>query len=151
MKQLLSRSRLNGAIWTQNLIFLAVAYFMQRFGLALIDGARTNFFIETLGLGGGQVLWLEGIREIPGVALMFIAALTMRLPLSYRTAASVLLMGIGFGLYAFIDSYSALLVVAVIASLGMHMWMPLHSSLAMGLSPEGKTASDSFSSASPPR
>ena len=141
MKRLFSRSRLNRAIWTQNLIFLAVAYFMQRFGLALINGARINVFVETLGLGGGQVLWLEGIREIPGLALMFIAALTMRLPLSYRTAASVLLMGVGFGLYAFIDSYSALLVVAVIASLGMHMWMPLHSSLAMGLSPEGKTAS----------
>jgi len=141
VKRLFSRGRLYRAIWTQNLIFLAVAYFMQRFGLALIDGARINFFVETLGLGGGQVLWLEGIREIPGLALMFIAALTMRLPLSYRTAASVLLMGVGFGLYAFIDSYSALLVVAVIASLGMHMWMPLHSSLAMGLSPGGKTAS----------
>lgn len=141
MKRLFLRSKLNRAIWTQNLIFLAVAFFMQRFGLALIDGARTNFFVETLGLGGNQVLWLEGIREIPGLALMFIAALTMRLPLSYRTSASVLLMGIGYGLYAFVGSYSALLVVAVIASLGMHMWMPLHSSLAMGLSPEGKTAS----------
>lgn len=113
---------------------------MQRFGLGLIDGARTNFFVETLGLGGNQVLWLEGIREIPGLALMFIAALTMQLPLSYRTTASIILMGVGYGMYAFIGSYSALLVVAVIASLGMHMWMPLHSSLAMGLSPEGKTA-----------
>jgi len=72
---------------------------------------------------------------------MFIAALTMRLPLSYRTAASVLIMGIGYGLYAFAGSYSGLLAVAVFASLGMHMWMPLHSSLAMGLSPKGKTAS----------
>ncbi len=140
MKRILDGLRLNAIPWTQNLIFLAIAFFIQRFGLGLIDGARTNFFVETFGLDGGQVLWLEGIREIPGLALIFIAALTMRLPLSYRTAASIILMGIGYGLYAFIDSYSALLVVAVIASLGMHMWMPLHSSLAMGLSPEGQTA-----------
>lgn len=132
--------RFDTAAWTQNLIFLAVSFFMQRFGLGLIDGARTNFFVEELGLGSGQVLWLEGIREIPGLALIFLAALTMRLPLSYRTAASIVLMGLGYGAYAFIGSYSALLVVAVIASFGMHMWLPLHSSMAMSLSPEGKTA-----------
>jgi predicted MFS family arabinose efflux permease len=119
---------------------LAVAFFIQRFGLGLIDGARTNFLVESLGLSGNQVLWLEGIREIPGLALIFIAALTMKLPLSYRTTASIILMGVGYGTYAFIGSYSALLVVAVIASLGMHMWMPLHSSLALGLSPKGKAA-----------
>lgn len=141
MNRVLARLGFSRAVWTQYLVFLAVAYFMQRFGLALIDGARTNYFVESLGLNGGQVLWLEGIREIPGLALMFIAALTMRLPLSYRTAASVLIMGIGYGLYAFVGSYSALLAVAVFASLGMHMWMPLHSTLAMGLSPEGRTAS----------
>ncbi len=31
----------------------------------LLDAATTNFFVETQGLGGDQVLWLEGIREIP--------------------------------------------------------------------------------------
>ncbi|MBN1249639.1 MAG: MFS transporter [Anaerolineae bacterium] len=140
MKQRLQRLGFDTATWTQNLILLAIAFFIQRFGLGLIDGARTNFFVESLGLGSDQVLWLEGIREIPGLALIFLAALTMRLPLSYRTAASIILMGLGYGAYAFIGSYSALLVVAVIASLGMHMWLPLHSSLAMSLSPKGKTA-----------
>jgi predicted MFS family arabinose efflux permease len=109
--------------------------------MGLLDGARTNFFVESLGLTGNQVLWLEGIREIPGLALMFIAALTMRLPLSRRTAVSILIAGFGYGLYALVDSYTGLLVVAVVASLGLHMWMPLNSSLAMSLSAEGRAGS----------
>ncbi len=126
------------SIWTGNLILLASAVFIKRFGEGLLGGARTNFFIETLGLSGGQVLWLEGIREIPGLGLIFIAALTMRLPLSRRAGASVLIMGLGYILFAFVGSYTALLAVAVVASLGMHMWMPLYSTLAMCLSEKDK-------------
>ncbi|MBN1874487.1 MAG: MFS transporter [Anaerolineae bacterium] len=139
MKQLWKRLKFDTTIWSSNLIMLACAAFMNNFGTGLLDGARANFFIDTLGLSGNQVLWLEGIREIPGLALIFIAALTMRMPLSRRAGVSVLLTGIGYGLYATIHSYSALLVVAVIASLGMHMWMPLHNSLAMNLSTRDTT------------
>ena len=79
------------------------------------------------------MLWLAGIREIPGLALIIIAALLMRLPLSLRAGLSVLLMGVGYGLYALVHSYTALLAVAVTGSLGFHVWMPLQSSLAMGM------------------
>ena len=122
------------SIWTGNLIMLASAVFLNRFGQGLMGGARTNFFIETLKLTGGQVLWLEGIRELPGLSLIFIAALTMRLPLSRRAGVSLFIMGIGYALFALVKSYMALLAVAVAASLGMHMWFPLYSALAMCLS-----------------
>lgn len=71
----------NPTFWTGNLILLACAIFLNQFGQGLLGGARTNFFIDALQLSGGQVLWLEGIRELPGLGLMFIAALTMHLPL----------------------------------------------------------------------
>ncbi|MCU0519260.1 MAG: MFS transporter [Anaerolineae bacterium] len=139
MKRLSRHLRFDATIWTSSLIFLAASSFMQRFGQGLLDAASTNFFVETLGLSGNQVLWLEGIREIPGLVLIFIAALTMRLPLSYRTAVSLVIAGVGYGLYATVNSYTGLLVVAVLASLGLHMWMPLNSSLALSLSPKGRT------------
>jgi MFS family permease len=135
----LRRDNFNPAIWTPNLFLLAIAGFIERFGLGLTDGARTNFFVDTLGISGDQVLWLEGIREIPGLALMFIAALTMLVPLSKRAAAALFLTGIGYALYATVHSYTALLVVAVVASLGLHMWMPLQNSLAMNLSGKKQT------------
>ena len=135
------RLRLEASLWTPALIAMAVSTFLQRFGMGILDGARTNYFVNALGLSGDQVLWLEGIREIPGLALMFIAALTMHLALSHRAAVAVLIMGLGYGLYALVGSYGALLAVAVFASLGMHMWMPLHKSLAMSLSPKEKAGS----------
>ena len=120
-------------VWTGNLLLLASATFMVSFGTGLVNGASTNFFVNILGLSGAQVLWLAGIREIPGLILMFIAALIMHLPLSRRAAASVLLMGVGYGLYALVRSYTALIIMALIASLGFHNWLPLSSSLALSL------------------
>ena len=121
------------ATWSQHLVSLAAAVFLINFGQGLLRGASTNFFVDTLGLDGRQVLWQMGIREIPGLALMFIAALFMRQPLSWRSAAAVLLMGVGYGLFASVNSYGGLLVMAVISSVGFHFWMPLQSSLALAL------------------
>jgi predicted MFS family arabinose efflux permease len=129
---------LDRRIWTSSLTLMASAVFLIHFGESVLWGTRTNFFVDTLNLTGGQVLWLEGMRELPGLMLMFIAAFAMRLPLSWRAAAAVLITGVGYVLYATVGSYSALLAVAVFASLGMHMWFPLQSALGMSLSTKDK-------------
>ena len=120
-------------IWTRNLVIFSIALFLLRFGEGLLNGTRINFFVDTLGLTSSQVLWLEGIRELPGLALIFIAALTMLLPLTLRAAVSVLLMGIGYLLFATVSSYSGLLAVVVLASLGFHAWIPSNSAIGMSL------------------
>ena len=78
--------KLNPGVWTRSLIMFAVVVFLTRFGQGLLGGARMVFFVDTLKLSGGQVLWLEGIRELPGLALIFVAALTMRMPLKRQAA-----------------------------------------------------------------
>jgi predicted MFS family arabinose efflux permease len=120
-------------MWSRNLIILAVTVFLSRLGQGLFGGASINFQVDVLGLSGEQVLWLAGIREIPGLALMGIAALIMHVPLSRRAAFSLLVMGVGYGLYAAVHSYAALIAVALVGSLGFHNWMPLQSSLGLAL------------------
>jgi predicted MFS family arabinose efflux permease len=129
------RQRLKTAssTWSLSLLTLAATVFLSRLGEGLLTGASTNFYIDILGLGGKEVLWLAGIREIPGLSLMFIAALIMHLPLSRRAAISLLLMGLGYGLYATVHSYTALIAMALVASLGFHTWMPLESTLGLAL------------------
>jgi predicted MFS family arabinose efflux permease len=127
------RKTIDGSIWSSHLILLVISVFFINFGQGLFQGASANFFVDTLDLTGGQVLWLQGIREVPGLALILIAALTMRIPPARRAAFSVLLMGVGYGLYAIVNSYLALVAMALTASLGFHMWTPLQSSLGMGL------------------
>jgi MFS family permease len=112
----------------------AIVVFMVRFGQGLLGGARMVFFTETLELTNGQVLWLEGIRELPGLALIVLAALTMRMQLKRQAALAVALMGVGYVLFAFVGSYVALLGVVNIASFGFHLWTPLNSAIGMSLS-----------------
>jgi len=129
------RDRLKSAtsLWSRDLLILAVSVFMASLGQGLLGGVSTNFFVDVLGLSGKQVLWLAGIREIPGLSLMFIAALIMRWPLSRRAALALVLMGVGYGLYVLVHSYAALLATALLASLGFHNWMPLQSTLGLAL------------------
>jgi predicted MFS family arabinose efflux permease len=86
-----------------------------------------------MGLSGKEVLWVNGIREVPGLFLMFIAMLIARLPLSRRAVLALLFMGVGYGLYALANSYVALIAVVLLASVGFHNWGPLNSSLALNL------------------
>ncbi len=125
-------------IWSRSLIVLAAAIFLLSLGTGLQNGINTNFMKE-LGITSSQVLMQSGIREIPGLILMFLAALTMHLPLTWRAVSSVLLLGIGYALYATVHSWTALVVVSLAASLGFHLWMPLNSSLGLGLASKEKS------------
>jgi MFS family permease len=118
--------------WNSSLVLLVAAVFMLSLGMGLQSGIGTNFMKE-LGLSGSQVLLQSGIREIPGLCLMFIAALVVRLSLTWRAAVSVLIMGIGYAMYATVHSWTALVVVSLTASLGFHLWMPLNTSLGLAL------------------
>jgi predicted MFS family arabinose efflux permease len=123
-------------LWTRDLMLTAIAVFVMRFGEGILGSARMNFFVDTIGLTGGQVLWLEGIRELPGVALIFIAALTMHLPLSWRAAIWAAVLGLGYMSFALVQSYTGLLVAAIVASFGLHGYQPIHPALGMCLANE---------------
>jgi predicted MFS family arabinose efflux permease len=64
---------------------------------------------------------------------MFTAAAVAFLPLSRRATISLLVMGLGYALHARVQSYSALLAVAILGSLGFHNWMPLQTALGLAL------------------
>jgi predicted MFS family arabinose efflux permease len=119
--------------WGRDLVVLAAAVFLARLGQGLLRGVSTNFYIDIVGLSGKQVLWLTGLREIPGLSLVGIAALISHWPLSRRAAASLLLMGVGYGLYALVNSYAALIAVAIVGSIGFHNWTPVQSALGLAL------------------
>lgn len=129
----------DSSFWSTNLLVLVATVFLERFGQGIVNAVNTNFFVDTLGLSGTEVLWLSGFREVPGLSLMFIAALVMHLPLVRRATLSLILMGIGYGLYIFVGSYTAVVATAIIASLGFHNWTPVEQALGMGLAPKGRS------------
>jgi predicted MFS family arabinose efflux permease len=128
-------------IWTRSFILLAIAVFLFGLGIGLQMGLNTNY-IQELGLSDSQVLLQAGIREIPGLFLVFIAALLTRLSLTWRSVVAMLVMGVGYALYATVHSWSALVAVSLTASIGLHLWLPLNNALGLSLSKKenaGKT------------
>ncbi len=121
--------------WSAQLLLLAASGFAVAFGEGIINSARANFFVDVIGLSGSQVLWLEGLREIPGILLIVIAAALMYLPATTRAAVAILVMGVGFMLEAATHSFWGLVAMAVVASTGTHVWMPLQSVLGFAVVP----------------
>jgi predicted MFS family arabinose efflux permease len=58
------------------------------------------------------------------------------LPLARRTAAALVVMGIGFALYAAVQSYLSLLAVGIVASIGFHNWYPFANALGLAITPK---------------
>ena len=124
--------------WTRELVILTITVFFAQLGLGLHSGVSTNYYVGDLGLGGDRILWLTGIREIPGLLLVFFAALMIRVPLKRRVAMALVLMALGYGAYALVHSYTALIAAALVSSVGFHFWMPLQSSLGLSLVPKAE-------------
>lgn len=131
--------RRSSDIWTAQLLTLAIVVFLTRLGEGLFRGAGTNFFVNTLGLSGAQVLWVNGVREIPGLLQMFVAALLCMLPLARRGALSLVLLGVGYGLYATVNSYGALLGMTVVQGIGFHDWGPVHNALGLAMTDRARS------------
>jgi len=123
-------------LWTRDLIVMAMATFLSAFGQGALNGARANFFVDTLGLSSGQVLWLEGLRELPGIALMFIAAFTMHLPLVWRGVIWVAVLGLGYMGNFLVYSFAGLVMAELVASFGLHGYQPVGPALGMYLGTE---------------
>jgi predicted MFS family arabinose efflux permease len=121
-----------GKIWNRSLVILAAAVFLFSLGMGLQMGLNTNY-IKELGLSDSQVLLQAGIREIPGLFLVFIAALLTRLPLTWRSVIAMVLMGVGYALYSTIHSWTALVAMSLVASIGLHLWLPLNNAVALSL------------------
>ena len=56
MVQRALKGRALSEMWTAQLLTLAVAVFLARLGQGLMNGVATNFYVDTLGLSGRQVL-----------------------------------------------------------------------------------------------
>jgi MFS family permease len=123
-------------LWTRDLVTMVIATFLLSFGNGALNGARANFFVDTLGLSSGQVLWLEGLRELPGIALMFIAALTMHLPLVWRGVVWTAVLGLGYMGNFLVYSLAGLIMAEVVASFGLHGYQPVGPALGMYLATE---------------
>ena len=95
----------------------------------------SNFLADTFNITAGGRGWLELPRELPGFLVVLVAGALAALPVTRlgMTGAAIMACGIlGIALLG-VTSFGLMVVFMVIASTGMHLAMPVASSLAIGL------------------
>jgi len=116
---------------------LAITSFIYYVGFQIVQAIQPNFFRDVLGMNGAQNGYLIAIREVPGFLLIFVAAFLLRKGLSRAAAISLLITGIGFSLFAFSNSFYALVIPTLISSIGYHSFMQLQPALGLSLTRKG--------------
>ena len=96
-----------------------------------------NFFKEELHMAGMQMGYYTASRELAGFLLVVFAAATARFPATRMASFALFVTGLGYGSYAFANSFEQLLVVAVVGSIGFHSFTQLYYLLALGLAEPG--------------
>lgn len=120
-----------------------IAVMSAAFGLAVNaqNAIVTNFFEDLLHLKGPQFGYITSIREVGGFLLIFLTAVLYKVTLQRVTAGALALLGIGFALYGFANSFLSVIPWVIVASVGMHMVLQTQYSLGMSLTTESKSGS----------
>lgn len=122
-------------------IVLAITAFSVSLSMGLNMSISPNFYREEIGMDGAQNGYLVAFREMPGFLLAFVAALLLRLGMARATGLALLIMGVGYASFAFGYSFTAIIVAAVIGSIGFHSWLQMQYALGLSLARQGEEGS----------
>ena len=117
----------------RGLAFLSLASAFVGFALVLQLSLNNNFLVGEIGVSGRQAGFLEAVRESCGIAAFGILALLAGLGEPLVATLVLVLFALGLSAYAFVPSYGWVMAMSVVWSQGLHLWMPLPSSMALAL------------------
>ena len=120
-------------------LFMVVSFGVGLAG-SLVESTFNNFVNESYTLTGFQRSFLEIPRELPGFLVVFVAALLWFLGSRKMGVVALLLYAAGVFLLGTISTTYALMVIFLfIYSTGMHLFLPVQTTIGMELAAEGRT------------
>ena len=122
----------------RRIILLCVAVAGAGFALSLQIALNANFNADVMGLSGEQQGTLEAFRESCGIFALGILWLLGGLAESWIGALALLFLGVGLSCYSLVPTFTWLIVASMVFSQGLHVWMPLPSSMALALARPGQ-------------
>jgi predicted MFS family arabinose efflux permease len=101
------------------------------FGMSAQNSVGTNFQVETLNMTALDRGYMETGRELPGLFLVLISALSAALPVPILAAVSILTMTLQYLGYSQVTAIWQLIGLTIFGSIGFHLWAPLQRELNM--------------------
>lgn len=121
------------------IVFFSVQFCMT-LSFRLWRSVFENFAVEVCNIDSVHRGMLESIREIPGAAIVVLSAVTIFFTESTLASLCLFITSLGMFMFNFSGGFGSLILPLLISSIGMHLFMPLRSSLALSLTSEGKKA-----------
>ena len=123
----------------RGMLFLGLAVACVSFALMLQMGLNDNFLVNDIGIVGQQKGQIESARESCGIIALAVLALLSGFAEPLVGTAMLVLVAGGLASYAFVPrNYLCVLGLSMVWSQGLHVWMPLPNSMALGLAEPGK-------------
>lgn len=116
-----------------NLTNMYIANFALMFGFSLWRNLFNNFAVEAVGVNATQVGIVQAAREIPGLIGFVVAMITMLIAELRLKFLSLVLLGLGVALTAFIHDFYGLLLTCFLMSVGFHFFTTLQTSITLKL------------------
>ncbi|OGV62476.1 MAG: hypothetical protein A3K18_05995 [Lentisphaerae bacterium RIFOXYA12_64_32] len=124
---------------TPNLAFFLLGIAFLGMAGGMFETTFNNFVHDAFSLDADRRGFLEFPRELPGFLTALFAGLLFFLPETRIGAVCGLMVGAGmFGLAFCGQSWNAMLLFTIVWSIGMHLLMPISSSVGMALATGGR-------------
>jgi predicted MFS family arabinose efflux permease len=129
---------MNDAQMRRAFVILAVTAFAVSLSMGIQMSISPSFYREEIGMDGAQNGYLVAFREMPGFLLAFVAALLLRLGMARATSLALLIMGVGYASFALGYTFTAIVIAAVIGSVGFHSWLQMQYALGLSIAKQGE-------------
>lgn len=125
----------------RELALFAIASFMVGMAGSLVDSVFNNYLNATFPLTGFQRSFLEIPRELPGFLVVFASAALWFIDNRRMGAIALFLATVGIFLVGMVSKTYAVMILCFFAySVGLHLFMPVATTVGMELAAEGRTA-----------
>lgn len=128
----------------RGIFFVSIAVAAVSFAITAQVGINDNFLANPpalggLGIDGFQKGLLESVREICGITALLILAILAGLVERTIAFIAIAVFAIGLGSYFWVYQYFWVVALSLVWSQGLHVWMPLPSSMMLSLAEPGRT------------
>ena len=106
--------------------------------MALQMALNTNFLVDEIHISPTRLGILEAARESCGIAAFGLLALLAGTAEPLIGAGMLVLLAVGLGSYTFVHSFMSVLLLSLVWRQGLHIWMPLPSSMTLSLAERGR-------------
>ena len=117
--------------WRQPKTLLYLMAIAMPLTFAVWSALLNNFVVEVASFDGSDIGWLHTVREIPGFLAVGVIALIIFIREQVLGLVSLALLGAASAITAWFPSFTGLLTITMLSSIGFHYYETVNQSLQL--------------------